>query len=172
MAKTPGEIWEYVKTNNPEYWSMSPTAIAQKSQEVLFEAMQWDEYRRDVGEIKDVLNGTTSKEWTAFDKMMGDSSTTSKKWNSLSADNKAALQEIFMKEFNSSGDANKAAEAVRKSKLYKETFGSSTDTKAKNDKSKDTDKNKKSTNTNSSNKTATVVKTSGWQSNATYHWKK
>ena len=124
MQKTPQDIYDYISSNNPDYWSMSPTTLAQKSEEVLFQAKQWTSYRDDIGEIKDVLMGKTNKEWSAFDKMMGDSKTTSTAWNKLTSDQKDSLQKIFMDEFEASGDANKAAEAVRKSKLYTEIFGS------------------------------------------------
>ena len=124
MQKTPQDIYDYISSNNPDYWSMSPTTLAQKSEEVLFQAEQWTSYRDDIGEIKDVLMGKTNKEWSAFDKMMGDSKTTSTAWNKLTSDQKDSLQKIFMDEFEASGDANKAAEAVRKSKLYTEIFGS------------------------------------------------
>ena len=123
MQQTPTDIWEYVKAHNPEYLAMSATKIGQETQDLLFKAEQWSQYRDDIGEIKDVLFGRTNKEWEAFDQMMGDkNNASSKKWNKLTEAQKSSLQEIYMKEFNASGDANKAAEAVRKSKLYKEIY--------------------------------------------------
>ena len=151
MNKSPAEIASYIQANNSEYWGKSPIGTQESLRTVLFQAQQWEAFRKDTGDIKTLISGLfADQNKAAFDEF---NKSMKQQFGDLwTSDSSAAVRDIFMKTLAETGDITKAIEAVRGTDTYKKVK----EAKEKKDnktKTTTTDKNKKKTTNTDKNQT-------------------